>query len=77
MAKNTPNIVLIVIDAGRPDHFSCYNSKRNTTPYIDSLSKKGVIYDSAFTTFVTNPKDPLFLNLRFHTEGNTSTINSG
>lgn len=50
MAKNTPNIVLIVIDAGRPDHFSCYNSKRNTTPYIDSLSKKGVIYDSAFTT---------------------------
>jgi hypothetical protein len=40
--------------------------------FIDACK---VIYDSAFTTFVTNPKDPLFLNLRFHTEGNVDTIN--
>ena len=50
MTKNTPNIVLIVIDAGRPDHFSSYGSNRDTTPNINSLSKKGVVYDSAFTS---------------------------
>jgi len=42
--KSKPNIILIVIDALRSDHLSCYGYHRNTTPYIDSLAENGLIF---------------------------------
>lgn len=60
------------------DPVVCFGEEVGNWHYTTSfhfLDACKVIFDSAFTTFVTNPKDPLFLNLRFHTEGNTSTIN--
>ncbi|MDD5027225.1 MAG: sulfatase [Candidatus Omnitrophica bacterium] len=43
-----PNIILITLDALRPDHLGCYGYKRNTSPTIDKLAEQGVI----FTDFI-------------------------
>lgn len=44
-----PNIVLIVIDAARADHFSCYGYSQETTPCIDAIGREGVVYERAFS----------------------------
>lgn len=41
-------VVLIIIDALRPDHLHCLGYKRNTSPMMDRLAKEGVIYSEAF-----------------------------
>ena len=42
-----PNIVLIVIDTARADHFSCYGYNRETTPNIDEFARDAVLYRNA------------------------------
>ncbi len=37
------NVLLILTDTTRADHFSCYGYERNTTPHIDSLAAAGTI----------------------------------
>ena len=44
-----PNIVLIVLDAVRSDHLSCYGHDRETTPSIDGLAAEGARYLNAFS----------------------------
>lgn len=44
-----PNIVLIVIDAGRADALHCYGNPRETSPHLDRLAQEGVLYEQAFT----------------------------
>jgi len=48
--SNKPNIILITIDALRPDHLSCYGYERNTSPDIDKLAKEGVVFRNCFAT---------------------------
>jgi arylsulfatase A-like enzyme len=43
-----PNIILIVIDALRADHLSCYGYSRPTSPNLDRLAKEGVMFENAF-----------------------------
>ena len=40
-------VFLICLDAVRPDHLSCYGYTRNTTPGIDRLADKGVLFEDA------------------------------
>jgi arylsulfatase A-like enzyme len=47
--KQNKNVVFITIDALRADHPSCYGYPRNTTPNIDKLAEKGVIFKYAFS----------------------------
>jgi arylsulfatase A-like enzyme len=42
-----PNIVLIVIDALRPDHLGCYGYGRPTSPVIDGLAQDGILFETA------------------------------
>ena len=42
-----PNIVLVVIDTARADHFSGYGYHRETTPRIDELAADGVLFQEA------------------------------
>ena len=42
-----PNIVFINIDSLRADHMGVYGYNKNTTPFLDSLFKKGVIFKNA------------------------------
>lgn len=43
------NVIIIILDAARPDHFSCYGYNRCTTPNIDQLAQQSVIFKSAFS----------------------------
>lgn len=45
-----PNVVLIVLDTVRADHMSLHGYERPTTPNIDALAERGVVFDRAFTT---------------------------
>jgi len=38
------NVILISIDTLRADHLGCYGYDRNTTPFMDKLSKESVIF---------------------------------
>jgi len=47
------HIFLITIDTLRADHLSCYGYPVKTTPFIDSMAKKGVIFKNAFSASAT------------------------
>ena len=49
VSKNRPNIILMVTDATRPDHLSCYGHHRMTTPHIDQIAAEGVLYEQAIS----------------------------
>ncbi len=44
-----PNIVLIIMDTARQDHFSCYDYGRKTTPVLEELVKSSTVYYKAYT----------------------------
>ena len=46
-SKEAFNIVLITIDTLRADHLSCYGYHRKTSPVIDSIAAKGILYKNA------------------------------
>ncbi len=48
-SKDNFNIVLITIDALRPDHLSCYGYERNTSPNIDRIAEQGIIFENAIS----------------------------
>lgn len=41
-------ILFIDVDSLRPDHLGCYGYTRNTSPHIDSIAKKGVVFTQNF-----------------------------
>jgi arylsulfatase A-like enzyme len=47
--KKNPHILLITIDTLRRDHVGAYGYPRNTTPFIDSLAKKGTLFKHVVT----------------------------
>jgi arylsulfatase A-like enzyme len=50
------NVVLIILDALRPDYLGCYGYSKKVSPNIDRLSNKSVIFNNAFCQFpVTFP----------------------
>lgn len=48
-ASARPNIILITIDALRPDHLGCYGYKRAASVNIDKLAKEGVLFNQAIS----------------------------
>lgn len=49
MKKKQPNIIIIVLDAGRFDYLSCYGCPEQLSPNIDGLAQKGVLFELATT----------------------------
>ncbi len=45
--SHRPNVVLVVVDALRPDHLGCYGYDRPTSPVIDSLASTGILFETA------------------------------
>lgn len=43
--RDGPNVILYVIDTLRADHLSCYGYRRSTSPHIDRLASKGVLFE--------------------------------
>lgn len=46
MKKAHTNIILICIDTLRADHLSCYGYPRKTSPNIDALAEKGILFEN-------------------------------
>ena len=44
-----PNVLLITVDTLRPDHLGCYGYRRSTSPHIDALARRGVVFRQAVT----------------------------
>lgn len=44
-----PDIVIILLDAARADHFGAYGYERDTTPTIDRLAAESVVFRNAFS----------------------------
>ncbi len=44
-----PDIVVLILDAARPDHMGCYGYHRDTTPRIDALARESLVFEDAFT----------------------------
>ena len=42
-----PHIIFLLIDALRKDHMSCYGYHRETTPVMDELAGRGVVFEHA------------------------------
>jgi len=43
------NVILITVDCLRADHLSCYGYYRKTSPYLDELAEKGILFTQAFS----------------------------
>lgn len=50
--SNRPNILLLVLDAGRADHLSGYGYSRAAAPNIDRIAAEGVLYEQAISAAV-------------------------
>lgn len=50
-----PNVLLIVLDAVRADHLSCYGYPRPTTPALEALAARGVLFERAFSAAPWTP----------------------
>lgn len=60
MNKNI-NIIFLAIDALRAKNLSCYGNKRNISPNIDNLAKKGILFEDAYSCI--NHTDPSFTTI--------------
>jgi arylsulfatase A-like enzyme len=45
----SPNIIFICIDALRSDHLGCYGYNRDTSPFLDQLARKNIIFKKNIT----------------------------
>lgn len=57
-----PNVILLILDAVRPDHLSCYGYHRRTTPNIDDIAAEGILYENAFSNsnYTAEAHPPIF-----------------
>lgn len=44
---SAPNVILITLDTTRADHIGCYGGKNVSTPNLDALAAKGVLFEEA------------------------------
>ena len=49
LSKRRPNIVLVTIDTQRYDRLGFNGYERDTSPYLDWISKNGVVFDGNFS----------------------------
>ncbi|MFH1039270.1 MAG: sulfatase [PVC group bacterium] len=48
-SKQDINVILIVIDALRADHLGCYGYEKETSPHLDALAGRGVLFKNCYT----------------------------
>ncbi|PWT90068.1 MAG: hypothetical protein C5B54_07890 [Acidobacteria bacterium] len=49
-SNGKPNILLITLDTTRADHLGCYGYAGKTSPFLDSIAAKGVLFRQAYTS---------------------------
>jgi len=48
LTSRPPNVLLVVLDAVRPDHLGCYGYARPTSPRLDRFAAGSIIFEDAF-----------------------------
>ena len=66
------NIVLIALDTQRADHLGCYGYPKRTSPFIDSIARRGVLYERCYAPNI--PTHPSFTTLLTGKEAITHDI---
>jgi arylsulfatase A-like enzyme len=63
--RDSPNVIILLVDCLRADHLSSYGYSRNTTPNIDRFSKDSVLFTQAISqaTFTKMSIASLFTSL--------------
>ncbi len=66
-----PDIVVMIPDAARPDHMGCYGYRRPTTPNIDRLAGKSLVFSNAFAqaSYTTCSVPTMITGLSFSRHG--------
>ena len=47
--KEPKNIILIMIDSLRPEHLSCYGYEKETSPNMDKLARREMLFNQAIS----------------------------
>ena len=67
-----PNVLLVVIDTLRADHLACYGYGRPTSPVLDGLAARGVLFEQAYAqSSWTKPSTASLITGRSPTEHQT------
>jgi arylsulfatase A-like enzyme len=68
---DSPNVIIILIDALRADRLSCYGNSRKTSPNIDEFAKDSALFTEAISqsTFTKTSIASLFTALYPHEHG--------
>ena len=65
------NVLLVVLDACRPDHLGCYGYQKPTSPNIDKLASESVLFEQAYAQGIqTLPSFGSFLTGKYPSELN-------
>lgn len=69
-----PNIIVINIDSLRADHMGVYGYTKNTTPFLDSLFQKGIVFENTITpAYLTFQTDASILSSLYPSQHNVQT----
>ncbi len=61
-AHTGPNVILYLVDTLRADHLGCYGYQSGTSPFLDQLASKGVLFERCFSQSPwTKPSIPTLL----------------
>ncbi len=66
------NIVLIALDTQRADHLGCYGYPKPTSPFIDSIARRGVLFERCYAPNI--PTHPSFTTMLSGKEAITHDI---
>ena len=66
------NIVLIALDTQRADHLGCYGYPKRTSPFIDSIARRGVLFERCYAPNI--PTHPSFTTMLTGKEAITHDI---
>ena len=72
LTRSFMNIVLIALDTQRADHLGCYGYSKNTSPFIDSIAARGVVFEKCYAPNI--PTHPSFTTMLTGKEAITHDI---
>jgi arylsulfatase A-like enzyme len=68
-----PNVLMVIIDAARRDYFGCYGFPLNVTAHIDTLARRGILFENVISTapWTVPSHGSIFTGLYPHQHGAT------
>ncbi len=66
------NVVLIALDTQRADHLGCYGYSKRTSPFLDSVARRGVLFERCYAPNI--PTHPSFTTMLSGKEAVTHDI---